>query len=305
MTANMAKNINSVSQPDLSFTLAFVMLIMGATAMGISPVFVRYSEVGPFASAFWRVFIALPILFLWAYLETRNAGRSIKVHWRLDRPVLLAGLLFAGDLVFWHLAIENTTMANATLMATLAPVWVILFSSAFIGEPVSRATYIGLVFCLLGGALLIGSSYRVAPERLLGDVYGFVTSLFFGLYFLAVRVARRGRKGGELIFISSLVTSAALLAVAVISGNKMLPDTMNGVYALLALGNISHAGGQGLLAVALGSLSAAFSSLVIFMEAIVAALFGWMIFAEKLGPFQLAGAACILFGVWFARPSKP
>lgn len=288
------------SQNELSFPLAFLLLLMGASAMGISPVFVRLAEVGPFASAFWRVFLALPILFIWAYLETKKSGKTIT--WKLDKPVILAGLFFSGDLIFWHLAIMKTTMANATLMATLAPVWVVLFSRAFIGEEVSKKTFFGLVFCLAGAALLIGSSFRVAPERIMGDIYGFITSIFFGLYFLAIRVSRRTRKGGEVVFLTTIITSISLFIAAIIAADKMLPDTITGASSLAALGVVSHAGGQGLLAVALGSLSAAFSSLVIFVEAIVAAIFGWAIFEEKLGPLQLLGGALILFGVWYARP---
>ena len=287
---------------ELSFPVAFALLIMGAIAMGVSPVFVRFAEVGPFASAFWRVCLGLPVLFLWAWFETRRAGRAIT--WQMDRAIIFAGFLFAGDLIFWHLAILNTTLANATLMATLAPVWVTLFSRAFIGEAVSRQSVIGLIICLFGAAMLIGSSFRVAPERLWGDFYGFVTSIFFGLYFLAIRVARRKRKGGEATFISTIITTAVLLIVALISGNDMIPETSRGWAALVALGTISHAGGQGLLAVALGSLSAAFSSLVIFVEAMAAAFFGWVVFSEKLAPLQILGSALILTGVWYARPRK-
>lgn len=289
-------------QPELSFALAFALLVMGAVAMGVSPVFVRFSEVGPFSSAFWRVLLSLPVLLLWAWLELRRAGRPLK--WDMDRTLLLSGLFFAGDLIFWHLAIHRTTMANATLMATLAPVWVALFSGTFIGEPVPRTTWLGLFLCLTGAAMLIGSSYQLAPERIIGDIYGVITSLFFGLYFLAIRVARRNRKSGEVTFLSTIVTTAVLFVAAILSGQKMLPDTAQGVASLIALGTFSHAGGQGLLAVALGSLSAAFSSLVIFVEALAAAFFGWAVFGETLSPQQFAGAALILTGIWIARP-KP
>ena len=56
----------------------------------------------------------------------------------------------------------------------------------------------------------------------------------------------------------------------------MLPHTLRGLAALLAMAWISHTGGQGLLSIALGRLPAAFSSLVIFLEAIAAAGFGWL-----------------------------
>jgi drug/metabolite transporter (DMT)-like permease len=67
---------------------------------------------------------------------------------------------------------------------------------------------------------------------------------------------------------------------------------------------ISHAGGQGLLSVALGRLLAVFSSLVIFLEAIAAAAFGWMILGEPLTVVQVMGGALILLGIWTARPRE-
>src|ERR1700710_1385670 len=81
---------------------AFVSLVLGAIAMGASPIFVRLADVGPYASAFWRTFLALPFLFVWAKLETRGSLRRAPA---MDRGIIVAGLLFTGDLFFWHLAI--------------------------------------------------------------------------------------------------------------------------------------------------------------------------------------------------------
>jgi len=289
-------------KPTLSFAPAFAALVFGAVAMGISPVFVRFAEVGPFASAFWRVALALPILLIWAILEERRSGTPLARLMRFDRAIVLAGVFFAGDLFFWHLAILNTTIANATLLACLAPVWVVLFSGVLIGEAVGRQAYYGLALCLMGTVALIGSSFALAPERLLGDVFGFLTSIFFGFYFLAIRVARRQREAGAVTFMSTVITMLLLLAVTLISGQGFLPHSATGIAALLALGLVSHSFGQGLLAVALGALSAAFSSLVIFIEALAAAVLGWLVLSEALTPLQFLGGAFILLGVWVARP---
>jgi drug/metabolite transporter (DMT)-like permease len=290
------------TEPASDSALALASLVAGAIAMGVSPVFVRYSGIGPFSSAFWRVALALPFLFAWAAIEARGSSRRLSFVW--SQPVVLAGLFFAGDLIFWHLAILNTTMANATLMACLAPVWVLMLSGLVIGEAVPARAFGGLAICLAGAGLLVGSSYGIDSSRIVGDLYGVATSLFFGLYFLAVRAARRSLPGGQMLFLSSIVTALVLLAVAVVSGDDFLPGTAAGLAALAALGLVSHAGGQGLLAFALGSLSAAFSSLVIFLEAVAAALFGWLVFGESMGPAELAGAALILGGVWIARPAS-
>ncbi|MGH6924328.1 MAG: DMT family transporter [Propylenella sp.] len=285
--------------------IAFLALVGGAVAMGISPIFVRFAEVGPFTSAFWRVALALPALWLWAELE-RPRGAANRETVRPDTSarlsVLLAGLLFAGDLTFWHLAIMNTSVANATFLATLAPVWVVLGSGLFLAERVEPKVFAGLALCLTGAAALIGGTWSLRPEQLDGDIYGFITSIFFGAYFLAVRRARRVYGSGRTVFLSSAVTAAVLLTEAVLIENMMWPLTLAGIAALFALALVSHSGGQGLLAFALGHLPAAFSSLVIFLEAVAAACFGWIILGEAVGPIQFLGALAIFAGIAIARP---
>src|SRR5215210_7856444 len=167
------------------YAVAFAALVFGAVAMGASVLFVRWADVGPYASAFWRVFLAVPLLWAWMRIENRSAAWP-----RLDRAVLLAGLLFTGDLFFWHLAILGTTVANATFLATTAPIWVALGAWLVLSEAVGRRNLIGLALCILGGFALVGESYGFAPQRLSGDLYGLATAMFFGAYVLAVRAAR-------------------------------------------------------------------------------------------------------------------
>jgi drug/metabolite transporter (DMT)-like permease len=283
--------------------VAFLALVLGAMAMGISPIFVRFAEVGPFASAFWRVGLALPALWLWAALE-RPAEPRPKSDNGARLSVLLAGLFFAGDLSFWHLAIMNTSVANATFLATLAPVWVVLGSGLFLGERVALPVFLGLALCLVGASALIGNTWSSAPGHLDGDLYGVATSFFFGAYFLAVRRARRVYGAGRTLFLSTIVTAAVLLVEAIVIEDQMWPVGLSGVAALFAMALVSHSGGQGLLAYALGHLPAAFSSLVIFLEAVFAALFAWIILAEAIGPFQALGAVLIFVGISAARPRR-
>ena len=280
---------------------AFAALVLGAVAMGVSPVFVRLAEIGPFASAFWRVALSLPALLLWARLE---AGSRERPDAAARMALLLAGLFFAGDLTFWHLAIMNTSVANATFLATLAPVWVALGSGLVLSEAVGARVLIGLALCLTGAAALIGGTWGYAPERLAGDLYGIVTSIFFGAYFLAMRRARRAYGSGRALFLSTLVTAAILLVEAWAIESRMWPAAYGAVAALVALALVSHAGGQGLLAFALGHLPAAFSSLVIFLEAVAAALVGWMVLGEAVGPLQGLGALAIFAGIAVARPAR-
>ncbi len=141
---------------------AFAALLVGALAMGLSPVLVRLvsPEIGPFASAFWRVALALPALYGWMRWEEARAPHLRRV---LTPSVLLAGLAFSGDLLFWHLAILGTTVANATFFATTAPVFVVVF--AWIGlrrRPAGR-TLLGLLSAFSAAPPWSGSRCRSIP----------------------------------------------------------------------------------------------------------------------------------------------
>jgi drug/metabolite transporter (DMT)-like permease len=283
-----------------SNTPAVAALIAGAIAMGASPIFVRLTDVGPQASAFWRTALALPFLWLWMRIEERHAAKRTPL--RLDRSILLVGACFAADLFFWHLSILNTTVANATFFAVTAPVFVVVGAFVLLGERSGPRMFAGLLFCLAGGAALIGQSYQVDPARLAGDFYGIVTAFFFGSYVMAVRHARRFHPPGRLMFLSTVVSAALLLIAALAIPQPILPQTAQSIWALLGLAFISQAGGQGLLTIALGTLPATFSSLVIFLEAIAAAALGWLVLGEKLTLVQGLGGLLILCGIFIARP---
>jgi drug/metabolite transporter (DMT)-like permease len=277
----------------------FAALVCGAVAMGISPTFVRLAGVGPFTSAFWRVALALPALYAWMKISERGEGRASAPF---SRATILAALAFAGDLFFWHLSIFNTSIANATFFATTAPIWVVLFGWLIFRERASAGVLAGLGLCIAGGGALLAQSFHIRPGGAIGDAYGLVTGVFFGLYFLAVQAARRGSSAARVTFESSVITSVLLLVVALVLEHQLLPQTLGGVAALFALAWISHAGGQGLLAVALGRLPAAFSSLVIFLEAIAAACFAWIFLGEPVSLVQAGGGIAILLGIYVARP---
>jgi drug/metabolite transporter (DMT)-like permease len=282
--------------------LAFAALVFGALAMATSPIFVRWADVGPFTSAFWRVLIALPALYVWMRLSERGLAATPALRQSFSKPTLLAGLAFAGDLLCWHLSIVTTNVANATFFATTAPVWVVVFGWLLLRQRVGRETLIGLGCCLLGGGALLIESLHIRPAGVPGDLEGLATGVFFGLYFLAVQAARRNASAARVTFESTIVTAAVLFVVAGVAERQMLPHTLLGALALIGMAWVSHAGGQGLLAVALGRLPAAFSSLVIFLEAIAAAAFAYLLLGEPVSRIQALGGLLIIVGIYVARP---
>ena len=279
--------------------LALPTLLAGGIAIGFSPIFGRLSELGPIATGFYRLLLALPLLWLWMRWEERRTARAkTRLEWL---PIAVPGVLFAGDILFWHWSIATTTVANATLFANLAPVIVTIGAWLYLRERVTSRFLAGMALAMGGGALLMHASAALGARYVLGDTLGLITACFFGSYVVAVARLRHRIPASTIMFYSSVVTCVLLLAATLLSGEDLLPVTAHGWAALLALAWVSQAMGQGFIAYALGHLPASFSSLAILIEPLTAAVLGWVWLGETLGALQALGAVIVLAGVAVAR----
>jgi drug/metabolite transporter (DMT)-like permease len=281
--------------------IALSALFSGAAAIAFAPIFVRWSELGPIATAFYRLLFALPALWLWHRVERHPAKPRRPMERRERILIATAGLCFAGDLAFWHWSIRLTSVANATLLANFAPVFVTLAGYALFGLRFSRSFVAGMVVALVGAVILMGQSVTLSPDHLLGDALGLITAVFYAGYIVAVGRLRATQSTATIMASSGLITCALLFVVTLASGEAMLASTATGWMVLIALALISHAGGQSLIAYALAHLPAAFSSVSLLLQPAIAAVLAWIFFGEALGPWQLLGMLLILAGIVFAR----
>jgi drug/metabolite transporter (DMT)-like permease len=278
---------------------ALVALLAGAACIALSPIWVRVSEVGPTASAFWRVALAVPLLWALLPLFPQAAQPRASRRWRLFAA---AGLAFAGDLAFWHWSIKLTSVANSTLLANLASIFVTLAVWLIWRHRPSATFLAGLAAALAGVAVLVRSSLEFSPTALLGDALGVITALFYAWYLLTVKAVRDlGAATLQLMAATTAITAAFLLPLALASGEPLLPATEVGWLKLVGLAWISHSAGQGLIAYALAHLPAAFSSVGLLAQPVMAALFAWALLAEPLAPLQVAGGVVVLAGIYLAR----
>ena len=282
---------------------ALLALFAGATCIALSPIWVRVADVGPTASAFWRVTLAVPLL--WVLFLFNSKGRK-PLNKSEIKPLLFTGIAFAGDLVFWHWSIQFTSVANSTLLANLASIFVTLAAWLLWRQRPSGQFLVGLALALAGVGLLVRASLGFSETALRGDGFGVITAMFYAWYLLTVKRLRDlGAATLRLMAVTTTITAAVLLPVALASGDIMLPAGAQGWLVLLGLAWITHAGGQGLIAYALAHLPAAFSSVGLLLQPVLAALFAWALLSEPLGTLQVAGGAVVLTGIYLAgRGSK-
>ncbi len=284
-------------------TLAIVALFAGATCIGTSALFVKVSEAGPVSTAFWRVFLALPFLWAWTLAANRNASRNAP-HAVAPAPhnprglLFAAGFFFAGDLAVWHWSIVLTSVANAVLLANLAPIFVTLAAWLLWRNRPSLLFLTGLAAALTGVALMVGGDFSGSSSRaLLGDALGVVTAMFYAAYQVTVKKLRGTVNTARIMAVSSIVTAAILLPIALLTGEVFFPVTATGWIKVLGLALISQVAGQSLIAYALAHLPATLSSVGLLLQPVMAGMFAWILLGETLGAAAMVGAILVLIGI--------
>lgn len=279
---------------------ALLVLLAGACVIGVGPILVRLSDVGPVAAGLWRLVFALPLLAI----LTRRADGAISGF----APIaLLTGLAFALDLGFWHYGIAFTSVAKATVLSNLTPVVVTAVAWLVLKQKPSPLFLVAVALAV-AGAWIMAMARDVGfagKSPVLGDILSTATAFWYALYFLAVSAARRTMGASRLMFWSTLTGAPILLLAALGLHEQLTPGSLTGWAACVGLG-VMHVAGQGSIAWALGRLPAATASVTVLVQPVVAALLGWSIFGEVFGPMQALGGAIALCGVvlaqWSARP---
>src|SRR5438270_9670929 len=78
--------------------LALLRLTLAVLAISFTPILFRLSEVGPGATAFYRTFLALPIVLGWMLVERRRAPVA-RLLPRDALTLIVGGVVFAINIV--------------------------------------------------------------------------------------------------------------------------------------------------------------------------------------------------------------
>jgi drug/metabolite transporter (DMT)-like permease len=278
-------------------TGAIVAIVVGNVALAFGPLFVRLSDTGPVAAAFWRMGLALPLLAA-AALLTRRPASAVRMPARLWWMLPLAGVAFAGDLGAWHIGILQTTLANATLFGNSATFIFPLYGFLVARAWPSRQQGLALLLAAAGAGLLLGRSYELDPTHLVGDLLCLLAGVLYAVYFIFMADARRSLSPLPALALSTVAALVPLLAFALVLGERIVPQDWTPLIAL-ALG--SQVIGQGCMTYALGRVSPLLIGLALLVQPVVGAAIGWVVFGEALGLPDLLGAAMVAAALVLVR----
>ena len=278
----------------------FFILIIGAIAIAFSPIFVRFSDVDPIMTAFYRIFISLPFFL---FFSSFNIIEKVKFPEFNNSYVifLVSGIFFALDLICWHWSIKLTTVSKATFLSNLAPIVVIIFSLIFLKEKFSKFFYLAALLSMVGMLMLLGESFKFNKSQFIGDLLGVLTAVWYGSYIITISQLRKKYNSTSIMFLSGIVTAIILLTVSILFEQSLIPQSLFTITIIFLLGFICQFMGQSFITYSLAYLSASLSSLCLLIQPIAATVLAYFFFQEKLTTIQFFGSALILIGIYIAR----
>lgn len=274
-------------------------LLIGNIALAFGPWFVRAADVGPVATAFWRITLAAPLLLAMA---CASGWRPQRLAFPLWGVILVGGICFAADLASWHLGIVRTTLANATLIGNSASLFFPVYGFLAARALPSRAQWLALLLALVGGALLLGTSYQLDARHLAGDLLCLLAGILYTAYLIAMTRTRIVMAALPALALSTTASIVPLFVFAFASGDAIWPGRWD---ILLRLALVSQVLGQGMMIYALGRLSPLAVGIAFLSQPIVAGTVGWIIYGERLGLADLVGAALVAAALVLVRRAPP
>lgn len=280
------------------FAVPIVMLgVLGAST---SSLWVRFSDAPSLTLAFYRMAFAAILLCLPVVFKHRKELTSLAPKTLLS--CILSGVFVSFHFWFYFLAVHQTTLSAATLLANLEVFFVGFIMFFAFGEKLTKLSICGIALTLLGSIILcVGDG--LFGGSILGDLFAFAAGFAVAVYTVIGRRVREGKAQLSTTTYTFLVylSAAATLGILCLCTKTPIigyPNTPKNMLLGLCLTVFCTILGHSIFSWGLKYLKAALISTMKLAEPVFATVCGILLFAEMPGILTILGGLIIIIGVW-------
>lgn len=267
-------------------------IVFSMAAFGTIAVFVRNIGLPSGEVALYRAVIAALALFLWQ-LCTRQTVRWQDV--KKELPLLfVSGAAMSVNWILLFEAYKYTTVAMATLSYYFAPVIVTVASTVLFREGLTAKQISCFVMSTLGLVMVIGVSGGGGSHDLLGILLGLGAAVFYAAVVLINKGIRRvsGLNRTFMQFLAAILVMTPYISMT--GGSHLAGLDMTGAVNLMVVG-VFHTGiCYCMYFSSLRYLKGQESSILSYIDPVVAVILSVAVLHEPVSPLQAAGGFMIL-----------
>ena len=269
--------------------------VLAAALVGVSfgSIFVRLAAAPALAIALWRMTLAsavvLPAALASGGIRPATSGRAMAL-------AAAAGGLLALHFGSWMTSLLFTSVANSVLLVNTAPIFVALLSWISGRDRPTSRTWAAVVLATAGAAVITSGGPSDATS-LIGNLLAVGGALAMAGYLLLAREAQRVLAYLPYVAVAYGTAAAVLWAAVLISGTQWhsFPPQTWAVLATMAV--VSQLVGHGGYNWSLRHLQAAFVSIALTGEPVLASLLAWWLLDEPIGARTALGGVLVLSGI--------
>jgi S-adenosylmethionine uptake transporter len=254
--------------------------------------------IGTYNALLWRTLVGAAIggAFFFLRRSPQPARAALRVHLTRGTMGSVMALTF-----FWGLA--RVPMAQAIALAFVAPLIALYLAAVLLKERIERSAIIASLLGFAGVVVILAGQAQaeLGRDALLGSISILVSAGLYAWNIILMRQQAQLAGPIEIAFFTALIMAVCFAFAAPFLATPpptaQLPAIL--AAAMLAFGSLL------LLSWAYARAEAQRLAPVEYTGFVWASIFGWLIFAEPVAPFTLAGAAMIVGASWVAtRPSS-
>ena len=255
----------------------------------------------PFTFNFLRNLTAGLFLLIYAFVrknKTREKLNSITKTATI-RGGITTGLVMAIAVSFQQTGVYFTTSGKAGFITSLYVV-IVPIIAIFMGKKVSKKTAVAIILALIGLYLLtvkVEDGFSINK----GDILIFIGSLFFAFHILFIDHYSVKSDSVKMSMLQFFVASLVSLFLMILFEKPELDLVIKGIFAILYMGVFSSGLGYTLQIVAQKDTDPTISSLILSLEAVFAALFGFIFLKEVPNERELIGGILMFFAIILAQ----
>jgi drug/metabolite transporter (DMT)-like permease len=243
-------------------------------------------------------FLAIRFVFAFIMSSLVFYKRMIKMNKEtLKLGVFIAALLF-GTYAFQTMGLNYTTVSKSAFITGFSVILVPVFSAIIFRKSTEKTTIIGVVFAIIGLALL---TLNGDMGLNIGDFYTLICAVSYAFYIMAV--GKFTSKVDSVAFAVVQLGTVAFLSLitSLVFEKPSLPNGYGVWLNILILSVVCTSGAYIVQNIAQKYTSPTHTALIFTCEPVFAAIFAYFIYGEILNLKGTTGAVLILLGMLTAE----
>jgi drug/metabolite transporter (DMT)-like permease len=275
------------------------LMLAGGMLLGSVGLFVDKSAQPALAAVFYRCLIGCAALVAYAAAAGRRAELRLDAQGR--RVALASGALMVANWALFFAALQRTSIAIATLVFHVQPLWVMAFGMLVLGEPRSPRRLLAAALALLGLALAVGPAILQDPRPTYLHGVGF--ALLASLCYAAVTLIAKSQRRMSGFALATWQCGVGALALAWWPWLHGMPRDPAAWPWLAGLGLLPTAAAYVALYSGMRLLPAGRIAVLQFAYPISAIVVDRVAFGHRLGAMQWLGVIAMCLALWsIGRP---